>query len=83
MKMKIEEAEMFVSVINSLIEMMPQDEYLFDDNCIGYDEDGEIESANGDDIVDVLSWVLYDVIPYVSKEDLLKKALAMNGGENE
>lgn len=78
MKMKIEEAEAFVSIINSLIEMMPQDECNFDDVCIGYNEDGTIESANGDDLIDVLNWVLYDVIPYVSKENLLKEALSKN-----
>ena len=60
------ETEGFVSVVNSLIQAYCDkypDEYDFDDCGIGYDDDGEIISANGDDLADVLEWVNGEVIP--------------------
>ena len=69
-KLTAAEAEGFVSVANSLIEAYCEkypDEYNFDDCSVGYDEDGNIMAANGDDFADVLEWVNGEVIP-----DLIK-----------
>ena len=60
------ETDGFVSVVNSLIEAYCEkhsDEHDFDSESIGYTDNGEIISANGDDLADVLNWVNGEVIP--------------------
>lgn len=65
-KLTATEAEGFVCVVNNLIaaycEKYP-DEHDFDSESIGYTEDGEIIASNGDDLVDVLTWVNGEIIP--------------------
>ena len=65
-KLNIKETDAFVSVVNSLIEAYCEkypDEYDFGMCSIGYEDDGFIYAANGDDLVDVLEWVNSEVIP--------------------
>ena len=65
-KLTAAEAEGFVSVVNSLIEAYCEkhaDEHDFDSESIGYTDDGEIITANGDDLADVLEWVNGEIIP--------------------
>ena len=60
------ETDGFVSVVNSLIEAYCEkhsDEHDFDSESIGCTDNGEIISANGDDLADVLNWVNGEVIP--------------------
>ncbi|MCQ2086482.1 MAG: hypothetical protein MJZ37_00200 [Bacilli bacterium] len=62
------ETELVVSIINCLIERLPQDEYDFDTCAIGYCEDNKkliIESNNGDELSDTLEWVLEEVVDTV------------------
>lgn len=70
MKLNVKEAEAFVSVVNTLIEKYCgkyPDEYNFDDMAIGYDDEGNVISNNGDDIIDVLNWVNGEIIPNLIK----------------
>lgn len=60
-----QEAEGFVSIVNSLIQTYCDkypDEHDFDMESIGYTDDGEIFAVN-DDLTDVLDWVLNEIIP--------------------
>ncbi len=60
-----QEAEGFVSIVNSLIQAYCDkypDEHDFDMESIGYTDDGEIFAVN-DDLTDVLDWVLNGIIP--------------------
>jgi hypothetical protein len=62
----VNEADAVVSVINSLIERYCAkypDEFDFDELSIGYDNNGNIFCANGDDLTDTLEWVNSEVIP--------------------
>ena len=62
----VNEADAVVSVVNSLIERYCAkypDEYDFDELSIGYDNNGNIYCANGDDLTDALEWVNSEVIP--------------------
>jgi hypothetical protein len=62
----VNEADAIVSVVNSLIERYCAkypDEFDFDELSIGYDNNGNIFCANGDDLTDTLEWVNSEVIP--------------------
>jgi len=62
----VNEADAVVSVVNSLIERYCAkypDEFDFDELSIGYDNNGNIFCANGDDLTDTLEWVNSEVIP--------------------
>ena len=61
------ETDLFVSICNSLIEKMPQDEYCFGDNCLGYDGDGNVYNEY-DDLETMLEWILKEVVPYTTGE---------------
>lgn len=65
-KLTEQEADGFVSIINSLIQAYCEkhpEEHDFDEESIGYTSDGEIVAANGDDLTDVLDWVHSEIVP--------------------
>lgn len=65
-KLTEQEADGFVSIVNSLIQAYCEkypEEYDFDECSIGYTSDGEIVAANGDDLTDVLDWVHSEIVP--------------------
>ena len=62
----VNETDALVSLVNSLIERYCAkypDESNFDDLSIGYDENGNIFCANGDNLTDTLEWVNSEVVP--------------------
>ena len=58
--MTFTEKELFVDIVNRLIEK--SDDYNVDEHGVGITEDGEILSANGDDLEDTLKWVLEELV---------------------
>lgn len=64
--MNNKEKILIVSIINYLIELHDKGEYPVDVCGIGVTEDGEILSANGDDLEDTLDWVFSEIIPKLS-----------------
>lgn len=65
-KLNEQETELVVSIVNTLIEKYCEkypEEHDFDEESIGYTSEGEIISANGDDLTDVLDWVHSEIIP--------------------
>ena len=64
--MNNKEKILIVSIINSLIELYDGGKYPVDVCGIGVTEDGEILSANGDDLEDTLGWVFNEIVPKLS-----------------
>ena len=65
-KLTEQEADGFVSIVNSLIQAYCDkypEEHDFDEESIGYTSEGEIFAANGDDLDDVLDWVHSVIVP--------------------
>ena len=65
-KLTQEEADGFVSIVNNLIQAYCDkypEEHNFDEESIGFTDDGEIMSDDGDDLTDTLEWVNSEIIP--------------------
>ena len=72
MSMTYKEKYLLVSIINNIIETYCLHEsFALDENPvntygIGVTSEGEILSANGDDLEDTLEWVLNEIVPKLS-----------------